>query len=259
MTPIYLLIVEDVEDDALLMADTLRHAGLEVSYQMVSSVDGLRARLRERRPAAVISDYNMPSFRAEEALEVVREIDPDIPFILVSGMVDQERAAAMIAQGVRGFALKGDRPQLVRAVRRELAAAERRVERAIGDGWCHGLLDRFPDTVFRVRLDPEPVIEYVNPASVRLTGLTSGELCGPANRLLAAVEPDDRAAVESAWRAPSAEATVARWRRPDGVTVWAEQRLVGVHDAAGRLVAVEGVIRDLAADPPARPGPGPRS
>jgi CheY-like chemotaxis protein len=35
----------------------------------------------------VISDYYMPRFRAPEALELLRELDPDIPFIVVSGKI----------------------------------------------------------------------------------------------------------------------------------------------------------------------------
>lgn len=76
----------------------------------------------------------MPRFSSTAALEVYREIGPDIPFIIVSGTMGDEEAVAAMRNGAHDYILKGNLTRLSTAVTRELAEAEVRRKRKRAKG-----------------------------------------------------------------------------------------------------------------------------
>ncbi|MDP2326083.1 MAG: response regulator, partial [Gammaproteobacteria bacterium] len=85
LRPLRLLLVEDTQDDALLLLRTLRKGGFEPDYERVETPDALRDALAAGGWDFVISDYTMPEFSGLQALAIVRELTPQLPFIIVSG------------------------------------------------------------------------------------------------------------------------------------------------------------------------------
>ena len=85
MTELHLLVVEDSPDDAELMVRALRRAGIDPTYERVDTPEAMRATLARGSWDLVISDYSMPHFSGLAALKLVQEIEPDLPFILISG------------------------------------------------------------------------------------------------------------------------------------------------------------------------------
>ncbi|HYN97120.1 MAG TPA: response regulator [Pilimelia sp.] len=252
MDPIRLLLVEDNDDDAVLIVNRLRRDGFTVEYDRVESPAAMATVLRGRPPDAVISDNRMPAFDAEAALRLVHSSGLDVPFIVVSGQIGEEAAAALMRLGAHDFVLKGSLTRLAPVVERELAEARRRDERRQALAALHSSEERFrlvaehlQDIVFRHRLEPQPALEYISPVASDLTGHEPDRLCADVRLLFAAVEEEDRSLMEQSWRAPPEEPLILRFRRPDGSPAWLEQRTVGIRDSAGRLVAVEGMLRDV--------------
>src|SRR5436190_4224390 len=66
----------------------------------------------------------MPQFSAPEALELVNEFGLDVPFIIVSGHIDEETAVAAMKSGAHDYVMKQRLARLVPAVERELREAE---------------------------------------------------------------------------------------------------------------------------------------
>jgi PAS domain S-box-containing protein len=109
------------------------------------------------------------------------------------------------------------------------------------------LAEHAQDLIFRYQLAPAPGFQYVSPSAATITGYTPEEHYADPELGLKIVHPDDRPVLERIIRSrqiPSAPLTL-RWTRKDGGVVWTEQQLVPVRDAAGQLVAVEGVARDI--------------
>ncbi len=115
------LIVEDSPDDALLLADALRKGGFVVIERRVESAVELREEIENREWDLVLCDNNMPDLDASSALEIVRRIRPEIPFIIVFGGISEEEASGVMKRGASDYISKHNLSRLVPAVGRELA------------------------------------------------------------------------------------------------------------------------------------------
>ena len=80
-----LVLVEDSADDADLTQIELAEAGLDVACRRVEDEAGLREALQAFPPDVVVSDLNLPGFSGEQALALVRELAPGVPFVYFSG------------------------------------------------------------------------------------------------------------------------------------------------------------------------------
>ena len=130
MKPIQLLMVEDSEDDALLVARELRRGGFDFDLRRVQSAVELEAALDAREWDLVLADFSMPSFSGRAALDLLRARGLDTPFIFVSGTIGEDAAVDAMVAGARDYVMKTDLRRLVPAVRRELQEARSRRERA---------------------------------------------------------------------------------------------------------------------------------
>jgi signal transduction histidine kinase len=123
--PIRALIVEDLPEDADLIAVSLHRAGYEPSWMRVDTAQQLEKALLDKWDL-VIADFNMPSFSGADALEIVRVHAPDLPFILVSGTATDEQAIDVMRAGANDYLSKDKLIRLGPAVERELRDAETR-------------------------------------------------------------------------------------------------------------------------------------
>lgn len=126
--PLRLLIVEDSEEDCALLLRSLHQGGYDVSHKRVDTAEALQNLLREREWDCVISDFSMPGFSGISALKIVREKDPDLPFIFVSGTIGEDVAVDAMRVGAQDYVLKGNLTRLLPAIHRELKDAEARRE-----------------------------------------------------------------------------------------------------------------------------------
>ncbi|MEO1006430.1 MAG: diguanylate cyclase, partial [Cyanobacteria bacterium J06638_38] len=123
------LIIEDSEDDAELLAIALERGGYNVIHRRVDTKAGMQIALRESQPwDIVLADYSMPQFSAIAALEVLKEWQLDLPFVIVSGKIGEDTAVAAMKAGAHDYLVKGKLSRLVPAVERELREAVLREE-----------------------------------------------------------------------------------------------------------------------------------
>lgn len=127
--PLRLLIVEDSENDALLLERELTKNGYDLVCERVDSQEAMQSALTSKGWDIVISDFVMPRFSGLEALRILKESGIDIPFIIVSGKIDEETAVEAMRTGADDYILKGNIARLAPAVERELLEAEDRRKR----------------------------------------------------------------------------------------------------------------------------------
>jgi signal transduction histidine kinase len=123
---IRVLMVDDSADDAELVMRELRRASRPVSVERVWDAAEMRTMLARNSWDLVLSDWTMPRFGGDAALEVLKATSLDVPFIIVSGTVTEELAIKAMRAGARDWVLKGKLGRLLPAIEREL---EDRAER----------------------------------------------------------------------------------------------------------------------------------
>src|SRR5437868_4854684 len=101
-----ILIIEDVVEDAELIEDELRRAGVAFRSRRVETRPMFLAELERGRPDIILSDFTLPEFDAFEALRCLRRLHLEIPLILVTGTRSEEVAVECIREGADDYILK---------------------------------------------------------------------------------------------------------------------------------------------------------
>ncbi|MGN6552924.1 MAG: response regulator, partial [Verrucomicrobiota bacterium] len=128
--PLQILIVEDSEIDAFLLEHALQRGGLASNCLRVDTADAMSAALDQQSWDVILADHSMPRFSAPEALQLAQDRGLDVPFIIVSGHIEEETAVAAMKAGAHDYIMKDRLARLVPAVERELReAAMRRTQR----------------------------------------------------------------------------------------------------------------------------------
>ncbi len=126
MQDLKILIVDDVPDDAELVAVQLKQQGIKFSWKHVDNAQKLKNALTDEAWDIVITDYSMPGFDGIEALRIVNEYDKDLPVIMVSGTIGEDVAVEAMKKGVHDYLMKNNLLRLGQAVLREIKDAENR-------------------------------------------------------------------------------------------------------------------------------------
>jgi PAS domain S-box-containing protein len=119
-----ILILEDVPTDAALEEFELQEAGLTFTSKRVVTEQEFIQELQSFAPNLILSDYDLPQYNGAYALAEARTRCPNIPFILVTGAVGEDRAIEILTQGANDYVLKSRLNRLFPAVQRALAEAE---------------------------------------------------------------------------------------------------------------------------------------
>src|SRR6201991_799001 len=124
-----ILVVDDEADIRELVAGILSDEGYDV--RTATDSESALAAVRARKPALLILDIWMSGGGMDglELLDLLKELDPDLPVIMISGHGNIETAVSAIKRGAYDFLekpFKSDRLLLV--VQRALEAASLRRE-----------------------------------------------------------------------------------------------------------------------------------
>src|SRR5256885_5586030 len=124
-----ILIIEDSEEDTLFLVRRLERGGFTPIWKRVDTIESLRAVLAEETWDIAFSDHSMPRLGIRDALALVKEQGLDLPFIVLSGVIKDEDAVAMLNAGAQDYILKDNLSRLIPVVERELRSAQLRRER----------------------------------------------------------------------------------------------------------------------------------
>ncbi len=251
VAPTPLLMVEDDARDAELALMALERAGISVDATIVDNEDDFRAALVRGGFELVISDFHMPRFSGASALKITQALQPQLPFIVVSGMLGEERAVDMVRSGATDYVLKQRLDRLPMVVRRALAEAEERQRRARAEARLRDRESYFAQLIGTLRdfsvasLDAQGAITSWNIASERIFGYAVDAVLGRTCEVFevpGASEFTSAQELESAREAGSVSSD--RWlRRQDGALFHASivTTAIVVDDV---LVGYSRIVRD---------------
>ncbi len=230
---LHILHLEDDPDFAELVRVLFDQAGLDVELKCVGDRAAFQAALATGVFDVIISDYHLPSFSGLDALAMVREKDPYIPFILVSGTIGEQAAIESLKAGSTDYLLKQNPDRLPSAVRRAVQEMEERARLRAAEAelvrrekYFRTLTENSLDVLCILNRDGN--IVYASPSIERVLGYKPEEMCG--QHYLARVHPDDLPRVREAFQfaLDHPERTVQiQFRHQNKIGEWRHLELVG--------------------------------
>jgi PAS domain S-box-containing protein len=251
--PLRVLLVEDVEDDALLVTRALRSGGFAPEVHRVERPEAMEEALLEHSWDIVISDYSMPHFSGPGALEVLRKREKDLPFIVVSGTIGEDIAVSMMKNGAQDYLMKGQLARLAPAVERELKEAQVRREKRQSEKEL-----RESEQLFRSAFDSSAVgiillctegcYLQANEKYSSIVGYREEELI--QRHFTATTHPSDQAQAQAMYAAAlqAGSGTFHLKKRcihQSGRTVWVSLDAAVVKGEDGRPLYVVGQVQDI--------------
>jgi PAS domain S-box-containing protein len=250
--PLQVLIVEDLESDAALVARVLRKAGHAVHDERVETADEMRAALEKQAWDVVISDFRLPQFDAPAALALLQGTSPETPFIVVSGTIGEDTAVAMMKFGAHDYLMKDKLSRLAPAVEREMREAQTRRERKRAEqalvesnAQFRTLFQASPDAIMLVDAHEHWPILDCNAAACQMNGYSRDELIGQSVDVLNLTlgSPGERAEYLERIRRNGVLRLETFHRRKDGI-VFPVEVSTSLITLGGRDVTL-GIDRDI--------------
>lgn len=165
-----ILILEDVPIDAEMIDRELRNAHIEHRMRRVASRNKFLKEIETYSPDVILADYSLPQFNGLEALKIVREKGKKIPFILVTGLKNEEIAVECLKHGADDYILKSSLRRLPGAIqnaleKRRTAWENERLEEELAryQKQILSIFDSITDAFFAVNESWD--ILYLNPRS----------------------------------------------------------------------------------------------
>ncbi|MGH6661310.1 MAG: PAS-domain containing protein, partial [Rhodospirillales bacterium] len=248
------LIIEDVEDDALLLVRHLEKSGLRIRHQRVETADSLHAALEKQAWDVVLCDHGLTGFNSLAALGIVKERGLDLPFIIVSGTIGEEKAAEVMRAGVHDLILKANLSRLAPAIERELREAEaRRAKRRADEELdmerrlLQNLMASLPLSIYFKDLQHRYL--RLNEAEVRVLNAKSvesviGKLADdfvPPERARMRQEEEER--IFATGKPLLDRIEEVQWK--DGRVRWLAATKAPIRDRDGEIIGLVGITRDI--------------
>jgi len=189
-----ILLLEDDPVDVELIQTTLKNGGIEANLICVTRRSDFSEILKTQLPDLILSDYVLPSFDGIAALKIAQQFCPQVPFIMVSGMLGEELAIETLKQGATDYVLKQRLDRLVPSAKRALRESQERqerlrVEEALRqtDDLLRAIVDASPVGI--ITLNPQKKVIAWNIASERIYGWQSQEVI---NQALPVIPPEEQ-------------------------------------------------------------------
>ena len=248
---IRVLIVEDLPTDAELSEREIRKALGSCEFLRVETREEYLAALDNFCPAFIVSDYQLPLFDGMTALKLAVERCPDVPFIVLTGSMNEDTAVECMKAGAWDYVIKEHVKRMGSAVQNALERQRVRIERKqaedtlrANEALVRGILENAQDAY--IRADQSGRIVMVSPSTVSLYGYDSiQEMIGLPTIVLYESEEERRTFMEELRQQTSVRDRVGKARRKDGGLFWVSLNARFFSNEQGEVLGAECFVRDI--------------
>ena len=246
-----ILMLEDNPEHSELVEDDLRAAGIVFTAKRVETAEDFREGLLHFSPGLILSDYDLPDFNGARALQMAKDNCPDVPFILVTGAIGEERAIEILTSGATDYVLKNRMARLAPAVQRALQEVRERKEREKAEISFQTLVEQIPAVIYRVVPGDQSGFSYlyVSPQSEWILGMPHAEFLNNPDMLITRIHPLDKKSVmeeiKSCWQEQRSFCFEYRIFHSDGRVLWFHDEAVLVRNKAGLPLYYQGILTDI--------------
>ncbi len=128
---VHLLILDPSQNDAESLVSLLRNSGKATRAHRITSEEDLEETLKAGNWDLLLARDLDQEFSADDALAMIRRMDKDIPFILLTEEESRERTVGMMKAGAQDTVAFEHTDLIVLKVNRELAALDERRRRRV--------------------------------------------------------------------------------------------------------------------------------
>jgi len=256
-TPLRILVVEDTPSDVDLMKREITKSGIEIELQAVDKKEDYLDALSSFSPDLILSDYTLPQFDGLKALKIRNELAPSLPFILVTGSVNEETAVECMKTGADDYVLKQNLTRLGQAIlsaldKKDMIKSKMIAEEALRESerTKETLLDNLPGFIYRCANDHDWTMIYISEGCQRITGYSPDDFIN--NKTLAyndIVHPDYQEPLWNKWQELLKKKEYFEEEYPiitaSGETRWVWERGCGIFSEDDQLLFLEGFITDI--------------
>jgi signal transduction histidine kinase/DNA-binding response OmpR family regulator len=146
-TLLKVLCLEDDLEDAKLANEMLVDADYKVSMDIATGAKEYVDFLKGRNYDIILADNSVPSFDVQAALKVALTLQPEVPFICVSGTIGEEKAVDLLKQGATDYVLKDRLGRLALVAQRALKEKEIQKERRQAEINFQDIVDNNPISI----------------------------------------------------------------------------------------------------------------
>jgi PAS domain S-box-containing protein len=178
-----ILFVEDLVNDFELALYEIRKNRPHFSFKRVDTLADYEKSLKDFHPDIIISDYAMPLFNGMLALAMKKDCCPDIPFIMLTGSMNEETAVECMKGGADDYVIKEHIRRLPHAIETALTNAAVKKEKKLAEQelsrrelLLRNAVNNLPSS-FTV-YDDKGCIEYINDFGLILSDLSVNEAIG---------------------------------------------------------------------------------
>jgi PAS domain S-box-containing protein len=125
---LHILLIGNNTSNFKKLLNQLSDDDYQVSFHSVISAKEMQTAFAEESFDTIISDFQLEGFSAPAALELSKEFNPNIPFIIISDKAENQTAIKLLRAGAKDFLLKVNLSMLPIIVRRELLVIKNKAE-----------------------------------------------------------------------------------------------------------------------------------
>ncbi len=256
--PLRLLLIEDLEEDAVLLLAEIESGGFDVSHARVDSLSGLLDALTTAQWDLVISDYTLPQLDAMAAMHLIRQHDPDLPVIITSGNIGEEIAVNAMRAGACDYLMKNNLSRLTPAIDRELsegamrrAARQAQMQLKENEARFRAIASNIPGMVFQLLVSSSGhvVFSYVSEGCKELLNLPPADLLANSELFCNRMLDKTKSSLRNRLMASSLSLHQIVWEgriegHPSGSKKWISVRM-SPHRLEAGTVQWDGIAQDI--------------
>ena len=244
MQNLSILHIEDNEDDTALVLLELEKSPFKIACHRVETKDQFAEALANKKWDIILADYTVPGFGAVPALLMMKKSGMDIPFIIVSGTINEEIAVSTLKAGADDYIMKDRLGRLIPAITNALRERNERENLRRMRNQLSTVVEMIPDLFFIKNKAGN--YEMINTSFVEFLGRSKESIVGATSK---DIFPPETAALLD-----KADSRVLTYKKPvrsenyfvmDGVEQWHDTVKVPLMDKTGFVTGLAGISRDI--------------